>query len=76
MCRGHGFDLWSQKIPHTVGQLSHNAWSPSPRARALQQGKRPQWEACAPQLESSPHSLELRKTHLQSSEDQHSQNKK
>ena len=28
-------------------------------ARALQQAKPPQWEACKPQLESSPHSLQL-----------------
>ena len=21
-CRGHGFNLWAGKIPHTVGQLS------------------------------------------------------
>ena len=38
------------------------------RARALQQEKPPQGEACAPQLESSPHSLKLEKN-LRSKED-------
>ena len=33
-----------------------------PRARALQQEKAPQWEAWAPHLASSPHSLQLEKS--------------
>ena len=36
-----------------------------PRARAPQQEKSLQWEACAPQLESSPSSLQLEKAHMQ-----------
>ena len=34
----------------------------SPRARALQQEKPLQWEACTPQLESSPRWLQLEKS--------------
>ena len=33
-----------------------------PRARAPQQEKAQQWEACASQLESSPHSPQLEKS--------------
>ena len=36
-----------------------------PRDGALQQEKPPQWEAQAPQLESSPYSLQLEKAHVQ-----------
>ena len=56
-CRGHGCDPWSGKIPHASRQLSPCATATEPahpRAHALQQEKAPTWEACAPQLESSP----------------------
>ena len=36
-----------------------------PRAHAPQQEKPPQWEACTPQLESSPYSPQLEKDHKQ-----------
>ena len=39
-CRGHGFDPWSGKISHAVGQLSPHTTTTEavrPRARALQQ---------------------------------------
>ena len=29
-CRGHGFDPWSSKIPHAVGQLTSLAISTEP----------------------------------------------
>ena len=74
--RGHGFHLWSGKIPHAAQQLS--PWpqllslrsraretqllslratvteAGTPRARALQQEKPPQWEARAPQGRVAP----------------------
>ena len=61
-----GTSVWSlvQEDPTghgTTKPMNHNYWSPSPRARALQQEKPPQWEAHTPQLESSPHSLQLEK---------------
>ena len=40
-------------------------WSLCSRACTLQQEKPPQWEACAPQLESSPCSPQLEKAHAQ-----------
>ena len=43
----------------------HNYWVQVPRARAPQQEKPPQWEACTWQLESSPHSLQLEKAYAQ-----------
>ena len=61
-CRGHGFNPWSRKSPHSVEQLSPCAtttepalYSPQatptkthmPRAHALQQEKPTQWEAPA-----------------------------
>ena len=36
-----------------------------PAQHPLQQEKPPQWEACTPQLESSPCSLQLEKAHVQ-----------
>ena len=47
---------------HVMGQLSlhHKYWIRAPKAWAPQE-KPPQWEACAPQLESSPHSPQLEK---------------
>ena len=41
--------------------MYHNYRAHQPRAGALQQEKPPQWEAHAPQLESSPRSLRLEK---------------
>ena len=43
-----------------------------PRAHDLQQEKPPQWEACAPQLESSPCSQQLEETQ-EAMKNQHSQ---
>ena len=47
---------------HVMEQLSlpHNYWVRAPKAWAPQV-KPPQWEACAAQLESSPHSPQLEK---------------
>ena len=42
-CRRHGFDSWSGKIPHALGQLSLCATATEahgPKASALQQAKR------------------------------------
>ena len=30
-CRGHGFDPWSEKIPHAMGQLTPCATTTEPR---------------------------------------------
>ena len=68
-CRCRRHDPWlmprSNWVPAPQGWAcvlepgSHNDWRPAcPRARALQQGKPPQWEAQAPQPEKSPHSNE------------------
>ena len=51
-CKGHGFDPWSKKIPHTVGQLSQWATTAEalmPRACAPRQQKPPLRETQAPQ---------------------------
>ena len=56
---------------------SFNYWvlrSAYPRAPAPQQEKPPQWEAHTLQLESSPHSPQLEKTH-EAMKTQNSQNK-
>ena len=56
-CRRHGFHSWSGRISYASEQRSLcNAATEAcvPRAHSLQQEKRPQWEACTPQLESSP----------------------
>ena len=53
--------------------MDHNYWAhvplllkpKCPRAHALQQEEPPQWEAHVLQIESSPHSLQLDKAHLQ-----------
>ena len=59
-------------ICHRVAKPeSHNCWAhppqrlkpKRPRACILQQKKPLRWEACAPQLESCPHSLQLEKAH-------------
>ena len=70
-CRRHWFDPWSRKTWHTSRQLSLCAtsnepvlWSPGTTttgALAPQQEKPLWWEACVPQLESSPHLLQLKK---------------
>ena len=56
--RGHGFDPQSRKIPHAEGLLSPHITTTNPRTP---QEKPPQWEAHAPQLESSPPSPQLEK---------------
>ena len=55
--QGHWFDPWSEKIPNAMEQLSPHATpteAHAPRARALQQEKPPQREACAQLREASP----------------------
>ena len=44
------------------GSCNHWMKPVYPRARAPQQEKAQQWEACASQLESSPHSPQLEKS--------------
>ena len=66
--RGCGFDSQSGRIPHAMGQLSPRAATAEARvpwAYAWQQEKAPQWDGCTPQLESSPHSLQLEKARMQ-----------
>ena len=58
---GHGFNPWSGKIPQALEQLNTALEPACPRVHAAQQEKPPQWEAHAPQLESSPHLLQLEK---------------
>ena len=74
-----GTQIWSlvqnTSGSYTSGQLSLCATTTeahTPRACALQQEKQPQWEAQAPQLESSPHSPQLDKARA-SVKTQHSQ---
>ena len=55
--RGYRFDLWSEKIPHDMGQLS--PWVAAtearvPRAHAPQQEKPRQGEGSAPQWRVAP----------------------
>ena len=67
-CREHGFNPWSGKIPHALGQLNPSARTTevhTPRARALQQEKPLQWEAHSLQLESGPHSPQPEKARVQ-----------
>ena len=55
-CRGHGFDLWSGKIPQATEQLSPcatTADAQTPIACAPQQEKPQQWEARTWQLEKA-----------------------
>ena len=49
-CGRHGFDPWSRKIPHCMGQLPQapQLLSLCSRAHALQQEKPLQWDAHAP----------------------------
>ena len=74
---GHGFNPWSRKIPHAAEQLSPRTTATEPvcynctievrvpTAHSLYQEKPLQWEACALQLESSLHTLQLDKAHKQ-----------
>ena len=56
-CRRQKFDPWPREIPHAVELL--NPWA---RVTAAHVPWTPQqWEACAPQLESSPCSQQLEK---------------
>ena len=53
-CGGHGFDLWSGKIPRAMEQLNLRTTTNEarrPRACALQREEPPGWDAWAPQLE-------------------------
>ena len=64
-CKGHWFHPWFRKIPHASEQLSPcatTAEARAPRACASQKEKPPQWEVCAPQLQSSSCSLQLEKS--------------
>ena len=65
---GGEFNPWSEKIPHVTEQLSLGTTTTEPthsRACALQQEKPLHRKAHAPQLESSPYSLQLEKIHTQ-----------
>ena len=76
-CRRHGFDSYRiQEDPtchRATKPICHNYWAHEPqllkpahpKACGLQQEEPPQWEAQAPQLESSPHSLQLEKSPTQ-----------
>ena len=44
LCRGHGFDSWSQKIPQVEEQLSSHAITTKPVSL--------NYKACMPQLEN------------------------
>ena len=45
-------------VPQLLNLRAATTEAHVPRACALQQEKPLQWEACAPELESSPHSLQ------------------
>ena len=73
--RGHRFDLWFRKIPYALGPSSpcvttteptwHNHRSPCALEHMLCRKRSHQWEACAPQRESGPGSLQLEKARTQ-----------
>ena len=66
--RGHGFDHWSGKIPHTAEQVSLYATTTEarvPRVHAPHQEKPPQWEARALQPRAGPRSPQLEKACVQ-----------
>ena len=83
---GRSHMLWSNKShkpqllswcsrawePQPLSPCTTTIGSPCPRAHAQQQEKLPQWEAHAVQLESSPCSPQLEKTHT-ATKTQHSQ---
>ena len=64
--RRHGISPWFRKIPHAKEQLNLCAATTEAHAPlepgAPQQEKPPQREACAPQLDSGSHSLQLEKS--------------
>ena len=63
-CRGHGFDLWSRKIPHARGKQSPCAATPEATFWSLHSTEEPpERKACTQKLERSPTSLQLEKAH-------------
>ena len=62
-CRGHGFEPWSGKIPHTAEQLSPWATTTEPAHLdiVLRNGRLQQWEARAPRWRVAPTCHNLRK---------------
>ena len=60
-CRGHRFGPWPGKIPHATGQLSLCAMTTESRPQSACSAREepPLWQAWAPQLEWSTHSLQL-----------------
>ena len=63
-CRGHGFEPWSERIPHAAEQL--NPWAtatePARLEPVLRNCKRPrQWEARAPRWKVAPARCNWRK---------------
>ena len=68
-CRGNGFNPWSGKIPHAMGQRSRsttnmNSWSPwvlEPVLHNKRGPPPPQWEACTCHLKGGPCSLQPEK---------------
>ena len=62
MCWSTAKSVCHNNWPCALEHGSYNYWSPHSRARALQQEKPPQWEACTPQLDSSPHSPQPEKS--------------
>ena len=55
--------------------MHHNYWTPHTLQPVLRNEKLPQWEACAPQLESSPCSPQLKKSLSTATKTQSSENK-
>ena len=55
--------LWSRAcVPQLLSSCTTTTEACTPKAHAPQQEKPPQWEACAPWLESGPHSPQLEKS--------------
>ena len=52
-------------VPQLLSPRATTTEAHVPRARAQQQEKPPQWEACAPQWKSSPRSPQLEKARVQ-----------
>ena len=64
-CRGANKPVRHNYWACTLEPVSGNYWAHAPRARAPQQEKPPQWEACAPQQRVAPARRQLEKAHEQ-----------
>ena len=67
-------NYWARE-PQLLSPCATTTEARMPTARAPQQEKPQQWEACAPQWKSSPHSPQLEKAHAQQKRPKAAKNK-